>query len=335
LRADWILGRGPDSLSVVSEAQSTIVETLRGRVLRGLQSGTLEPGDRLPSARELVTEFDVDHRLILAAYRELAGEGLLEIRERGGVYVSKANSANANSPSLPVKWFVDTFAEAFAREIPAPELSEWLRRSIETLRLRAVVVSSTEDQVAGIARELRDDFGLNAEGFPAAVLSEPGLHTAAIKRADLLIATAGHVEVAQRLAEEIGKPLVTIEVRPDLVIGEWAMLLRQPVWAIVATPEFGVMLKAFFAGVRGVENLRILVLGRDDLEQIPDGAPTYVTHRVREALGVRRIRGRLLPAARTISVESARQIFDFMVKANVRAMQSFAAPTIDASPKRA
>jgi DNA-binding transcriptional regulator YhcF (GntR family) len=320
LFGDWFLPNEHDSLLPVTEFQPPIVETLRGRVLRGLQAGTLGSGDRLPSARELVAEFDVDHRLILAAYRQLTDEGLVEVRERGGVYVAAASSRNAHAPALPVKWFVDAFTEAFAREIPAPELSEWLRRSVETLRLRAVVISSTEDQVGGLARELRDDFGLEAEGIAAPVFSAPGAYPAALKRADLLIATTAHADLVTRLAEELGKPCVTIHVRPDLVLGEWAMLLRHPVWAVVATPEFGDMLRHFFANVRGIENLRILVHGRDDLSQIPDGAPTYVTHRVRQALGATPMRGRVLPAARTISVESARQIFDFIVRANIRAL---------------
>ena len=37
------------------------------------------------------SEFGVDHRLILAAYKQLAAEGLVEVRERGGVYVSGAH----------------------------------------------------------------------------------------------------------------------------------------------------------------------------------------------------------------------------------------------------
>ena len=37
----------------MSEERNAIVDTLRGRVLRGLQAGTLGTGDRLPSDREL------------------------------------------------------------------------------------------------------------------------------------------------------------------------------------------------------------------------------------------------------------------------------------------
>lgn len=322
--------------------RSTIAEVLRGRVLRGLHAGTLVAGDRLPSARELVGEFDTDHRLILAAYRQLADEGLVDIRERGGVYVGGVETSRGAIPALPAKWFVDTFTESLAREIPAPDLSEWLRRSLQTVRLHAVVISSTEDQVAGLARELRDDFGLAADGLVASALTEPGADVASfalLKRADVIIATEAHVGLAQRLSGQLGKPLLAVEVRPDLVVGEWAMLLRQPVWAIVSTPEFGAMLTRFFAGVRGIENLHILVHGRDDLGTIPEGAPTYVTHRVRQAVGDTPIRGRVLPAARTLSTESSRAIFDFIVRTNLRALHAMkmAPPTAtgEAKPKRA
>ncbi len=308
-------------LSLVNDNQGTIAETLRGRILRGLRADTLERGERLQSARELSTEFGVDHRLILAVYRQLADEGLVEVRERGGVYVAASSGGTSESSrTMPISWIIDTYAEAYARETAPTDVAEQMRRSIETVRLNAVVISSTDDQVSGLARELREDFGLSVEGFTASALAGPALHTAAIKRANLLIATAATFDAAAELGERFGKPVIPIDVRPDLVVGEWAMLLRQPVWAIVATPEFGAMLKRFFANVRGIENLHVLVHGRDDLDAIPEGAPVYVTQRVREALAVTATKGRLLPAARTISLASARKILDFIVRANLRAV---------------
>lgn len=303
------------------EPSSSIVVTLRGRLIRGLRARTLEPGDRLPSARELVKEFGVDHRVILAAYRELASDGLIEIRERGGVYVRGSGAAAGNAAPLPAKWLADVFAEGLTRGIPAAELSDYLHRSLETLRLRAIVIGSTEDQAAGLARELHEDFGLNADGYAAAAFGDGSVHRTALRRADVFLATSGEMATGGQVSARFGKPLVTIDVRPDLVVGEWALLLRNPVWAVVATPEFGEMLKHLFAGVRGAENLHVLVYGRDDLSAIPHGAATYLTHRVRESIGVTPIHGRVLPPARTISTESARQIFDFIVQANARAMQ--------------
>jgi DNA-binding transcriptional regulator YhcF (GntR family) len=307
------------------ERATSIVESLRGRILRGLQVGTLQAGDRLPSARELVTEFHADHRLILAAYRQLSTEGLVHVRERGGIYVATAADA-LGFPLGTGEVFVDMLTDAFAHEIPGPELHEWLRRTTETLRLRALAISATREQVISLARELRDDFGLNADGIIPSDVPRDAIPSAA-RRADVVITPAEHQAVAERIGATIGRPVLTIEVHTDLVRGEWALLLRQPVWAIVPTADFGASLERSFADIEGADNLRVLVFGRDDLSAIPDGAPIYATAGVREQLGEARVRGRLLPPARTIATDSARSIYRFIVRANIEAMRALT-PTL-------
>ena len=304
----------------MTEPRPEIVETLRGRVLRGLEAGTLQVGDRLPSARDLAHEFAVDHRVVLAAYRQLAEETLVELRPRGGIYVAARPASAGGIPPLPEGWFADLLAQGLAREIPAPELHEWLRRCTETLRLRVAVVASTWDQAYGLCRELRDDFGLEAEPLLAEEVRTARESPLPIRRSDLILTTEVHRGWVSALTGSLHKPVCVIEVRPDLLGGDWALLLRRPVYAVVATAEFGQMLRTFFADVPGIENLCILVFGRDDLTTIPEDAPTYVTQRVRQQLGDVRIRGRILPAARTISTRSAREIFAFIVRANVEAM---------------
>jgi DNA-binding transcriptional regulator YhcF (GntR family) len=301
-------------------SRELIVDTLRSRVLRGLQAGTLVAGERLPASRELAAEFDVDYRLVIAAYKALASEGLVELRPRGGIYVADAGAPRAGHPPLPEAWLAEVLTEGIAREIPGPELHEWLRRSVETLRLRAVTITTTLDQGYGLCRELRDDFGLEADALLAEELRDAAESPLSLRRADLLVTTDAHAEQARALATELGRAAIVVQVRPELAGGEWALLLRRPVYAVVASEQFGEMLRRFFEGVPGIENLRILVLGRDDLEQIPAGAPTYVTQRVRAELGDIRIPGRTLPAARTIAAESAREIFTFIVRSNVEAM---------------
>ena len=299
-----------------------IVDVLRSRVLRGLESGALAAGDRLPSGRDLAAEFGIDHRTILAAYRILADERLIDMRPRGGVYVADRHGSHG-IPPVPESWLVEVLTDGLAREIPAPELPEWLRRCTETLRLRAVVIASTSDQYQGLCRELADDFGLEVEGLLASELTGERVPLP-LKRADLIVTTAAHAERMRALGADLKKPVQVIDVRPDLVAGEWAMLLRRPVYVVVATVEFGDMIRAFFANVAGVENLNIVVLGRDDISSIPAAAPTYITQSARASLGGVRIPGRILPAARTISTSSARQIFGFIVSSNMEAMSRLA-----------
>lgn len=304
------------------EPVNVIADILRGRILRGLQAGTLQHGDRLPSARDLVGEFEVDHRAILSAYRELAAEGLVELRQRGGIYVAIDNRNDGGVPVLPQTWIVDVLAQGLMREIPVPELCEWLRRSTETLRLRAAVITSTSDQLQGICRELRDDFGFEADGVIGTELTPGGSLPLAIRRADVLLSTEAHAETALKIGDALKKPVIVISARPDLIVGEWVLLLRKPVYAIVGSSAFGDMIRSFFSRVPGVENLRVLVLGTDDISVIPDDAPTYLTQEVRAQLGAVTLPGRVLPAARTISSVTAREILEFIVRSNVEAMRT-------------
>ena len=51
-------------------------------------SGTLAPGDRVPSVRQLARELAVNQNTILHVYERLTSEGLLERRQGDGTYVS-------------------------------------------------------------------------------------------------------------------------------------------------------------------------------------------------------------------------------------------------------
>src|SRR5579862_9127752 len=51
-------------------------------------SGTLRPGDRLPSVRELARQLAVNQNTILRVYERLTAEGLLERRHGDGTYVA-------------------------------------------------------------------------------------------------------------------------------------------------------------------------------------------------------------------------------------------------------
>ena len=51
-------------------------------------AGTLAPGDRLPSVRQLAAQVPVNVNTVLRAYERLTAEGLLERRHGDGTYVA-------------------------------------------------------------------------------------------------------------------------------------------------------------------------------------------------------------------------------------------------------
>ena len=301
----------------MTERRAEIVEVLRRRVLRGLQAGTLRAGDRLPSARELGAEFGVDHRIVLAAYRELVDEGLVELRPRGGIYVAPARGGPGAVPLPSEAWLVGVLAQGVSREIPLTEIHEWFRRSVETLRLRAAVIQATPDQIAGFCRELEDDYGLVAAGVDVASISADGDPPVEIRHADLLVTTEAHALLVGRIATRLGKKVIVTEVRPDLIGGEWRMLLRKPVYVVASDRRFVDVVRGYFASTPGADNLRFLIAGEDDLGAIPDGAPTYVTRSARDRIGGVSIKGRILPSARVFSADTGREIVRFIVRKNL------------------
>ncbi len=62
-------------------------EQLITQITLGITSNDLQPGQKLPSTRELARRFSVHPNTISAAYRELARQGWVELRRGSGVYV--------------------------------------------------------------------------------------------------------------------------------------------------------------------------------------------------------------------------------------------------------
>lgn len=66
---------------------------------QALRLGLLEPGDKLPTAREVVEVTAINPNTVLKAYRELEREGLVEARRGLGTFVrGSLSTAPADSP---------------------------------------------------------------------------------------------------------------------------------------------------------------------------------------------------------------------------------------------
>jgi GntR family transcriptional regulator len=58
-------------------------------------AGSLAPGDRLPSVRELARDLAVNQNTILRVYERLCRDGLLEMRQGQGTFVASKAKSNA------------------------------------------------------------------------------------------------------------------------------------------------------------------------------------------------------------------------------------------------
>lgn len=66
---------------------ATLHEQITSAVRRAISEGSLRPGERLPTARELAGRLKVNLNTVLRAYRELSTEELIELRRGHGATV--------------------------------------------------------------------------------------------------------------------------------------------------------------------------------------------------------------------------------------------------------
>lgn len=71
-------------------------DQIAGCVRRGVASGELPVAERLPPAAELADTLSVDRNTVLAAYRQLRDEGVLEFRRGRGARVASTGPARAS-----------------------------------------------------------------------------------------------------------------------------------------------------------------------------------------------------------------------------------------------
>ena len=67
-----------------------IMDNIRGQITAGI----LQPGDKLPSVRELAQQMSINPNTIQRAYREMEAEGLIQTIPGKGCFVCGAESPN-------------------------------------------------------------------------------------------------------------------------------------------------------------------------------------------------------------------------------------------------
>ncbi len=71
---------------------------------QAIRLGLLAPGDKLPTAREVVEATAVNPNTVLKAYRELEREGLVEARRGLGTFVRRSLGAAPPTPRCARSW---------------------------------------------------------------------------------------------------------------------------------------------------------------------------------------------------------------------------------------
>src|ERR1700722_18628852 len=113
-------------------SEVSIREQLVTQVMLGILSDELEPGQRLPSTRELARRFHVHANTVSAGYRQLQRDRWVEFRRGSGVYVRASKPEISPTPALALDQMIARLFRS-ARKLGAtlPVLRARLRQWLE------------------------------------------------------------------------------------------------------------------------------------------------------------------------------------------------------------
>jgi DNA-binding FadR family transcriptional regulator len=300
-----------------------IAAALRERIVTGIHVGRYRGGERLPSVRQLAREFDVNERVILAALRELATDGFAVLRPRSGAYVAAPHLASVESLPEPAAWLVTILMQARSRGVPPKALSLHLRRVMETREVRAACIECNRDQLHLLCEELTSDHGFVADSTHLDHISADRIPPS-LRRADLLATTNFHADRIARLAAQLKKPWIAIALRGDVMRDVAAHLRRGPLYYVATDARCEKKLRRMLSQVAPIANLRVLLIGRDDLRSIPAGSPTFIMPSAREHMRKRfaevAASVHQIQPARHFAEPSARELLAFKIRANIAAL---------------
>ncbi|MEE6257960.1 GntR family transcriptional regulator [Plantactinospora sonchi] len=104
------------------------------QVKHALRLGLLEPGDRLPTAKEVVASLAINPNTVLKAYRELEREGLVTARPGLGTFVARPLGTTSSVDRARLRrrlaeWVDSAYAAGLDHEDVEAIVAEALRRS--------------------------------------------------------------------------------------------------------------------------------------------------------------------------------------------------------------
>jgi GntR family transcriptional regulator, transcriptional repressor for pyruvate dehydrogenase complex len=134
-----------------------IFEEIANQIKELIYSGVFKPDDRLPSERELASQFQVGRMVVREALRVLEQSGLIYVKQGscGGVFAKKVDtSVMTSSISDMVK----------IGNVTLSDLTE-VRLSIEKIILELVVVRITDEELDLLSKNIEDTANMVAHGI--------------------------------------------------------------------------------------------------------------------------------------------------------------------------
>jgi GntR family transcriptional repressor for pyruvate dehydrogenase complex len=140
-----------------AEAGETLPEQIADRIAGLIGSGTLRPGARLPSERELARIFGVSRLAVREAAHRLEARGLVVVRRGAGSFVATPAATMPDPAEAQVPPTVDLEDLSDVRMLLEPAAADWAARRGDRASLAVLLRIAEQFEAAADSAEPRFD----------------------------------------------------------------------------------------------------------------------------------------------------------------------------------
>ena len=239
-------------IEVVPERESFAYERIVRAIEESIASGTLRPGDRLPSIRRMSAEWRVSMPTVIRAYRVLEARRLVQASARSGIFVapqthrrparSDLRTPLGDAREIATSDLIMRFLEVVGNPdlvplgtaLPEPELlpTETLARHLARAARRHALRSAAMSPPSGVP-ELRRE------------VAQRALQPGRIVAADDVVITCGCAEALALCLRALARPGDTVAIESPTYYGTIQALevLGLKALEIPVDPELGISLE--------------------------------------------------------------------------------------------
>jgi DNA-binding transcriptional regulator YhcF (GntR family) len=256
----------------MSRAQpgAVILDQLRDRIVTGLYFGNWQPGERLPSIRDIADAESVDRKTAAAAYHRLEEEGLVEVKARSGVFLRDEHANGSSGRGGPLerlqkRWLKNTYDGARALGLDTGTVLRLFNAVAEVESTPVPVLEEDEATARTVARELRECAGIDARPL---LLQNAADRLTAFTNPPFAVTTPYYAARIENLLPRI--PLITATLSLELLHDLLARVASGPI--VVAVPSDWIARRVESALRQRAPNMdrtRVVVVAADtDLQQL-------------------------------------------------------------------
>ena len=202
------------------EVKLSYYEQLKGQLMSAVYCGKIQEGDKLPSIRELSSQFQVNYKTVRKVFKKLADEGYLEIIQGSGAFL-KVHEGPQSYEKMRRRAIYRLFREISAKTSDlgisdrkfARLYMDYVSGESGGRRLKLAVIDHVEEAYC-FARELRKRTGAEVA---AITLGSPEEEVSSrLKDSDYFLTTSWHFQEVSEMAERYEKEIV--EIKPSHTI---------------------------------------------------------------------------------------------------------------------